>query len=255
MTGGAGTAPHPNHDTNPTRESLMRIRNLPRHASAWAHPYTGPAALAVLYADGGDDGVDEGKDSQGDGKEKTDKPSTGDGQADGSQAGAGDQGDTTDWKTEAEKWKAQSRKHEDRAKANAGAVKELAELKRQGMSETEKAVDEAAAKARVEERTRLSGMLARPGFIAAAAGRIDNPGTVTDDLNLSRYVGEDGEVDEKGLAGLVDRLAPKKAATGTGDGRGFDQGARGTGRQEKPAASAAAGRDLWAERHKKKTTL
>lgn len=232
----------------------MRTRTLPRHISrtlprhtAWAHPYTGLPAAFLLYADGGDGDGGDGGAGDGDGKGA-------DGKSDKDNGGKGDgDGDTTDWKVEAEKHKALSRKHEDRAKANANAAKELAELKRQGMSDTEKIADEAAAKARVEERTRLSGKLARQGFIAAAAGRMDNAGAVADDINLAKYVGEDGEIDEKGLAELVDRLAPMKSDKGNGGGRGFDQGARGTGRDDKKTSSVAAGRDLWAER-KKKTT-
>jgi hypothetical protein len=231
----------------------MRTRFLPRHTTAWAHPYTGPLAWAVCYADG--DGGDGGS---GDGKPGT----GGDGGGDGKGGDGGQDDDKTDWKAEAEKWKATSRKHEQRAKDNAAAAKERDELKRQGMSDAEKAADEAAAKARAEERTRLAGKLARQGFLAAAAGRVPNAPTVADDLNLSKYVAEDGEVDEKGLAELVDRLAPKGTGGGNGNGdggngaggrQGFGQGARGSGTGA-DKATVASGRDLWAERHKKKTT-
>lgn len=228
----------------------MRTRFLPRHTSPWAHPYTGINALGVFYNDGGDGGGGDG--GQGDGKGKDDKSSTGD-DGKGKDGGAQDD-DTTDWKAEAEKHKALSRKHEDRAKANAQAAKELAELKKSGMSEAEQKAEEAAATARAEERTKFASRLARQGFLAAAAGRIENAGTVADDINLAKYVGEDGEIDEKGLAELVDRLAPKKPAGSGGDGRGFDQGARGTGQQEKKTSSVSAGRDLWADRNKKTTT-
>lgn len=239
----------------------MRTRFLPRHTTAWAHPYTGPLAWAVCYADGGtggDGGTGDGKPGTGgDG-------GSGDGGGDGKGDGGGQDDDTTDWKAEAEKWKATSRKHEQRAKDNAAAAKERDELKRQGMSDAEKAADEAAAKARAEERTRLAGKLARQGFLAAAAGRVPNAAEVADDLNLSRYVAEDGEVDEKGLAELVDRLAPKgtggngngdggKSGNGAGGRQGFGQGARGSGTGA-DKATVASGRDLWAERHKKKTT-
>ena len=149
---------------------------------------------------------------------------------------------------------------EARAKENATAAKERDELKKQSMSDQERAVDEAAAKARAEERVRLAGKLARQGFLAAAAGRIPHAAAVADDLNLAKYVGEDGEVDEKGLTELVDRIAPaqpeKKAdpePEPKRSTRGFDQGPRGTGAREK-ATSVAAGRDLYASR-KKTTTI
>ncbi len=210
----------------------MRTRNLTRHATAWAHPYTrGPLASAVFYADGG----------EGDGK-----AAAGDGGTDGD-------GKQVDYAAEAEKWKALARKHEANAKVNAAAAKERDELKRQGMSDAERLVEEATAKARGEERSRLSGLLARQGFIAAAAGRITNAADVAADLNLTRYVGEDGEVDEKGLAELVNRLAPAKSGGDSGQQRGFDQGARGGSQSSRTTDSVEAGADLYAQRHKKTT--
>lgn len=221
---------------------------LPGIESAWAHPagYLGQFAAAFCFADGGEgdsdaDGSDEGGDGDGSGK------------------GSGDEGsgDTTDWRAEAEKWKAQARKHEARAKENRSASTELAKLKREGMPEQERLIAEADAKARAEERAKVSGRLARQAFLAAAKGRVDHAAEVADDINLSRYVDEQGEVDEDGLAELVDRLAPKKPDEDEGrgtrrSGRGFDQGARGSGTSK--AASVAAGRDLWAQRKKQTTT-
>ncbi|MEU9470428.1 hypothetical protein AB0D78_28190 [Streptomyces avermitilis] len=225
------------------------------HSSAWAHPYGRGLFSPFLYADGGD------SPAEGDASSATtsDKPDTGEAAAekDGS-------GDSTDWKSEAEKYKALMRKHEARAKENATAAKERDELRKQSMSDQERAVEEASAKARTEERVRLAGKLARQGFLAAAAGRLANASSVADDLNLSKYVGEDGEIDEKGLAELVDRLAPAKAdkhadAEAEPDtkqqknGRGFDQGPRGRGAGQKEH-SLSAGRELYAQR-KKSTTI
>jgi DNA-binding transcriptional regulator YiaG len=56
-----------------------------------------------------------------------------------------------DWKEEASKWKALSRKHEDNAKANAEAAKKLAEIEESQKTEAQKAADrEAAEKARAD---------------------------------------------------------------------------------------------------------
>ncbi|MFE0039433.1 hypothetical protein [Streptomyces sp. NPDC059015] len=236
----------------------MRSRTLTpfrrQHALAgWSHPYPVHPFSPVFYNDGGS-GDQQATTT---GTSADDKPDTGPSSTD--KTGA-NEADDTDWKAEAEKYKALSRKHETRAKENATAAKERDELKRQAMSDQERAVDEAAAKARAEERVRLAGKLARQGFLAAAAGRIPHAATVADDLNLSKYIAEDGEVDEKGLAELVDRLAPKAEKKQDDDGaekpakqsaRGFDQGPRGTGAARK-GSSVASGRDLWAQR--KQTT-
>jgi hypothetical protein len=204
----------------------------------------------VCYADGGDSDAGQGGESG-----KDDQPDTGGASTESDKT----EGDSTDWKAEAEKYKALSRKHEARAKENATAAKERDELRKQSMTDQEKAVEEASAKARAEERVRLAGRLARQGFLAAAAGRIPHAASVADDLNLARFVGEDGEIDESGLAELVDRLAPPKAAKSDKDGdegsekkakpnssRGFDQGPRGSGSGKE--SSLAAGRELYAQR-------
>jgi hypothetical protein len=238
----------------------MRARTLARRRTAtasagWAHPYTGGPFSPVWYADGADTDSGQSNDVGSD-----DKPDTGGTSTDSSKT---DEGDTTDWKAEAEKYKSLSRKHEARAKENATAAKERDELRKQSMSDQERAVEEASAKARTEERVRLAGKLARQGFLAAAAGRIPHAASVADDLNLAKYVGEDGEIDESGLAELVDRLAPPKAAKSDKDdedggekkakqngSRGFDQGPRGSGSHKE--SSLAAGQELYAQR--KKTT-
>ncbi|MBT2467849.1 hypothetical protein J7E97_08170 [Streptomyces sp. ISL-66] len=218
----------------------------PQHASSstWAHPYPAGAFSPYLYADGGED-PKPGPDG---GESDTDDPGPEPVKAEAE----------PDHKAEAEKYKALMRKHEARAKENATAAKELAELRKQSMSDQERAVDEASAKARTEERVRLAGKLARQGFLAAAAGRIPNATDVADDLNLGKYVGEDGEIDESGLASLVERLAPPKPEKKPDPepekqkGRGFDQGPRGTGASGK-GSSVATGRDMWAQRKQTST--
>jgi hypothetical protein len=232
----------------------MRARPFARRrtldlTSGWYHLYPTHAFSPVFYADGGDTGSGSGDSAGGD------KPDTGD---TSTQSGTDDAQDPTDWKAEAEKYRALQKKWEARAKENSGAAKERDELRKQSMTEQEKAVEEASAKARAEERVRLAGKLARQGFLASAAGRIPHAASVADDLNLARFVSEDGEIDETGLAELVDRLAPPKAEKEPSaeepkpKARSFDQGPRGSGSGKD--SSLQAGRELYAQR-KTKTSI
>ncbi|EST22778.1 hypothetical protein [Streptomyces niveus] len=226
------------------------LRPLPGIRSAgWTHPYPSHPFSPTFYADGGDD--DKGDDKGG---------KTGDDKG-GKDGGTDDKPDTGKGDSEAEKWKAQSRKHEQRAKENAEAARELAELKAANATDSEKAIAEAVKKAVAEERSAGAAKLARQVFLAGAAGRFEDPGAVVEELNLSKYIDANGDVDEDGLGKLIDRLAPKKPGTGDGDGGdsgdqdGSDKGRRtrggyqGTRRRgsgdDKNGGSLDEGRDLY----------
>ncbi|WP_329032253.1 hypothetical protein OIE71_04735 [Streptomyces sp. NBC_01725] len=232
----------------------MRARTLPSLpgvTSAWAHPYPVTPWSPVFYADG-----DEGdKDGKGDGKsdkDTKDDKDTGDSKSDKDDKGS----------SEVEKWKAQSRKHEARAKENAEKARELEELKAANATDSEKAINEAVKKAVAEERSRGAAVLARQVFLAGAAGRLENAADVVEDVNLSKYIDANGDVDEDGLAKLIDRLAPKKSDTdddGEVDGDSDQDGGRDTRRRTrghqgtrrrgggdgKNGGSVAEGRELY----------
>lgn len=145
--------------------------------------------------------------------------------------------DTDDWaalteqlKTEglepgqvAERLKA-SRKWEQRAKENSKAADELDALKRSSMSDTEKAVEEAKVEARNEVRAETAARIAAADIKAALTGIVPDPDSIIEDLNLTRYVTEDGEVDAKAVKALAQKYAELAPAKGTAD---LKQGARG----------------------------
>lgn len=118
--------------------------------------------------------------------------------------------DTTDWKAEAEKAKALQRKWEDRAKQNSNAAKELEDLRKQSMTEQERAVAEAVAQARTQTLAEVGSHLAAAEVRVAAAGRLDDDqlNTLIDSIDLPRFLNEDGTVDTGKVKALVDGIAP-----------------------------------------------
>lgn len=98
------------------------------------------------------------------------------------------------------------------------AAKRLAEIEAANATDLEKAV--ATARREVEDATRKAvtseygQRIARAEFLAAAAKRNaeHDAATILDDLNLARYVGEDGEPNTKEIAAAVERLIPAPAA-------------------------------------------
>lgn len=216
----------------------MRKNTLPRHARTgllavgWRKPRrgeTGPQPIYPIRGGADDDGGDDDQDDDADDSD------TGDGD---DKDGKGD--DKPDAAAEVEKWKALAKKHEGRAKSNAEAAKELARLKREGMSDIEKKVDEAVAAARAEERVKAGVRVARSAFLAAAKGRLADPKEVVEDINLKKYVDEDGEVDDEAIAKLVDKLSPKGSDT---DDEDDDQDERDTRRRRRPSSGYQGARN------------
>lgn len=103
------------------------------------------------------------------------------------------------------------------------AQKELEKARTAAMSDAEKAIAEAEAKGRSNATAEFGKRLAKAALDTAAARR--NPDFDTAALeyvDLSRFVGADGEPDTKAIAAAVERLVP---AAG-GAPAGFDGGSR-----------------------------
>ena len=144
----------------------------------------------------------------------TEEPATGD--------------NSQDLKSELEKWKSQARKHEERAKANAAAAKELDVLRQQSMSDQEKAVATARSEAADEARRTYGGRLVAAEMRVAAAGRSVDVDALLEGIDPARFLGDDGEPDRAAVAAWVERVAPKQAAEqGSGNPLDLGQGTRG----------------------------
>jgi hypothetical protein len=121
-----------------------------------------------------------------------------------------------DWQSEAEKWKRLARRHEERAKENKVAADRLEQLERERMTDEEKARTEAFEGGRAAERTALTERLVAAEFKAAAAlaGRdVTAVAGLLEDLNTSKFLTADGEVDTERIGARVSALPV--AATST----------------------------------------
>lgn len=112
-----------------------------------------------------------------------------------------------DWQAEVDKWKSAARKHEDRAKANYQAAKELDALKASQLTDTEKAVTEAEARGRGAAVLEYGQRLAAAELKAALTGLIADPSGVIEDLNLAKFVTDTGDVDAEAVTALRDKYA------------------------------------------------
>lgn len=130
--------------------------------------------------------------------------------------------DAPDTAAEVAKWKALARKHEEQAKANNAAVKELEKLKAAAMTETEQAIAKAKADARAEALAEASSSLVDAEFKVAAAGLSLDVGALLDGLDRAKFLNEDGKPDATRIGEWVTKLAPKsdakRTATDTGQG-------------------------------------
>ena len=137
-------------------------------------------------------------------------------EGEGQQGDGGDEGQEgdggkppTDWKAEARKWERRAKANDETAKLNAGAATRLAEIEAQNQTATERA--EAAAKD-AEARARAAVQrIAAAEVRAALTGVVPDPAAVAEDLDLSKFVTADGDVDSDKVGALkakYEALAP-----------------------------------------------
>lgn len=119
-----------------------------------------------------------------------------------------DTGGEKDWKAEAEKWKALSRKHEKTAKDLAPAAKKLAEIEDAQKSEAEKL---AAAKEAAEAKADAAIKRAIQAEIKAlAASDFADPSDAEAAINPSEFVGDSGDIDVDAIKSKLAELLETK---------------------------------------------
>lgn len=106
-------------------------------------------------------------------------------------------------------------------KARKVAERELANLRKAAMSDQERAVAEAKAAGLAEAARAAAPRLVRAEFRAAAAGQVDRQtlDAYLEDVDLTKFVTDDGEPDLKAIEARIKRLGGGRPAD-------FDGGAR-----------------------------
>lgn len=161
----------------------------------------------------------------------------------------------------AEYWRHKARKHESRYRAIGDVDKlrsdsaELARIKREGLSDTDKALadarEEGANEARAEERGKYATQLVAAEFRAANAGRLDGAKIqgVLEGIDPSKFLTSEGQVATDKVQQYVDGIAPADTKKWPDMG----QGRRGGGASKSTGSGVAAGKDLYEDRHPQKS--
>jgi molecular chaperone GrpE (heat shock protein) len=107
--------------------------------------------------------------------------------------------DQTDWKSEARKW-------EQRAKENRQAAAELEKQRKAQMNDAERAVADAEERGRTTATEAFGKRLATSEIRAAAADSGRDLTGVFEYLDLTRFLGDDGEPEAGAIKAFVDGL-------------------------------------------------
>jgi hypothetical protein len=105
---------------------------------------------------------------------------------------------------------------ESERKQHEKAQRALAQAKQAQMSEAEKAIAAARDEGRAEASRAAGRRLAAAEFRALASGRLADPAALLEDINLDRFVGDDGEPDQDAISHAVERLVAAAAAPANG---------------------------------------
>lgn len=130
---------------------------------------------------------------------------------------------TVDLESEVEKWKSLSRKNEQQARANALAAKELEELKKSQLSETERLIESTKDETRLAVRMEFAEKLVDAELKSNLTGRVLE-GNALLDFDKSAFIDGDGNVDSEAVQVWVDAHSTKTDAPKPDLG----QGARGS---------------------------
>ena len=117
-------------------------------------------------------------------------------------------------------------------RARAAAERETAKLRDETATDAEKAIAAARDEGRREALGQVTGRMIEAEVRAAAAGKLADPADAVRLIDLTGFVGDDGDIDAKAIAAAVDELVETKpylrAGTGEPKGNGSHPAPQGT---------------------------
>ena len=142
--------------------------------------------------------------------------------------------ETDTLKAEVDKWKSLSRKNEQQAKSNGQAVKELDEIRKSQLTDTEKLIEQTREETSQAVRKEFAVKLVDAEFKSLLGGR-SLDGSSLLDFDKSSFIQADGNIDSEAIQSWVEAHSTKAEQTIPDLG----QGARG----KNPSKSQIRSRD------------
>jgi hypothetical protein len=106
-------------------------------------------------------------------------------------------------KAEVDKWKSLSRKNEQQAKSNMTAAKELEEIRKSQLTETEKLIEQTKTETALSVRREFSGKLIEAELKAQLNGRVLEGGALLS-FDKSSFINDEGDVDSEAIQSWVE---------------------------------------------------
>lgn len=132
-------------------------------------------------------------------------------------------------KESADYWKRLKRETDQR---NKRLTRELEQLRRESMSEQERAVAEAKDQGKTEAMAEYAGRLVEVEIRSAAVGRPLNVDALLANVDRTKFLGDDGDVDRDAIKSWLDELSPPQESPRIPD---LGQGVRGVNGNQSPA--------------------
>lgn len=123
---------------------------------------------------------------------------------------------------EVDKWKSLSRKNEQQAKANMAAAKELEEIRKSQLTDTEKLIEQTKEETALSVRREFASKLVDAELKTQLSGRVLDAGALLS-FDKSTFIQDDGNIDSEAIQSWVEAHS-KETGTPAPD---LGQGARG----------------------------